>query len=64
MDDFESDRTIDAVNKRLDAGIETCYLLTDPNLGVISSSVVKELYAHKADTALFMPQGIDLTKYL
>lgn len=64
VDDFESDRTIDAVNKRLDAGIETCYLLTDPNLGVISSSVVKELYVHKADTSLFMPQGIDLKRYL
>lgn len=64
VDDFESDRTIDAVNKRLDPGVETFYLLTDPYLGAISSAVVKELHAHRADIRRFMPQGIDLEKYL
>lgn len=64
VDDFESDRTIDAVNKRLDPQIETFYLMTDPTLGVISSAVVKELFTHKADIGRFMPQGIDLEKYL
>lgn len=64
VDDFESDRTIDAVNKRLDSEIETFYLLTDPVLGAISSAVVKELYAHKADISRFMPAGIDLKNYL
>lgn len=64
VDDFESDRTIDAVNKRLDPQVETFYLLTDPYLGAISSAVVKELHAHKADISRFMPQGIDLENYL
>lgn len=64
VDDFESDRTIDAVNKRLDPQVETFYLLTDPYLGAISSAVVKELYTHKADISPFLPQGIDLEKYL
>lgn len=64
VDDFESDRTADAVNKRLDPEVETFYLLTDPYLGAISSAVVKELYAHKADISPFMPQGIDLEDYL
>ncbi|WP_304708502.1 pantetheine-phosphate adenylyltransferase [uncultured Rikenella sp.] len=64
VDDFESDRTIDAINKRLDPRIETFYLLTDPYLGAISSAVVKELYVHKADLERFLPKGIDLEKYL
>ena len=64
VDDFESDRTIDAVNKRLDPKIETFYLLTDPSLAAISSAVVKELYSYGADVGCFMPQGIDLGKYL
>lgn len=64
VDDFESDRTIDAVNKRLSPGIETFYLLTDPVLGAISSAVVKELHAHGADIRPFMPTGIDLERYL
>lgn len=64
VDDFESDRTLDAINKRLDPGIETFYLMTDPYLGAISSAVVKELYVHRADISRFLPQGVDLEKYL
>lgn len=64
VDDFESDRTIDAINKRLDPTIETCYLLTSPTLGAISSAVVKELYFHRADVAPLLPAGIELEKYL
>jgi pantetheine-phosphate adenylyltransferase len=64
VDDFESDRTIDAINKRLDPGIETCYLFTAPSLGAISSAVVKELFVHRADVSSLLPPGIDLEKYL
>lgn len=64
VDDLEKDRTIDAINKRLNPDIETFYLLTDPTLGAISSAVVKELYAHQADITPLMPAGIDLKKYL
>lgn len=64
VDDFESDRTIDAINKQLDPEIETCYLFTAPALGAISSAVVKELFLHKADTARLLPSGIELEKYL
>lgn len=64
VDDFESDRTIDAVNKRLAPDIETFYLLTDPYLGAISSAVVKEVLAHGGDPAQFMPPGVDFKKYI
>lgn len=64
VDDFEGDRTIDAVNKRLAPEIETIYLFTHPMLGAISSAVVKEVIAHGGNPAQFMPEGIDINKYL
>lgn len=64
VDDFESDRTIDAINKRLDPLIETFYLLTAPSLGAISSAVVKELFFHHADVDRLLPQNIRLEDYL
>lgn len=64
VDDFESDRTIDAINKQLDPRIETFYLLTDPYLGAVSSAVVRELHAHKADISRLLPRGIRLEDYL
>lgn len=65
VDDFEGDRTVDAVNKHLMPDSETFYLLTTPGLGAISSAVVKELFTLGADISAFLPAGIDdLTKYL
>lgn len=64
VDDFEGDRTIDAINKTLAPEIETFYLLTRPDLNAISSAVVKELYHHGADLSPFMPAGIGLEDYL
>lgn len=64
VDDFEGDRTIDAVNKRLAPDVETLYLFTHPMLGAISSAVVKEVLAHGGDPAQFMPKGVNLKNYL
>ncbi len=65
VDDFEGDRAIEAVNKRLLPDSETFYLLTAPQLGLISSAVVKELHELGADISEFLPTGInDLKKYL
>ncbi len=62
--DLENDRIVEGVNKQLAPKIETVYLLTSPTLGVVSSSIIKELVAHGADPAPFMPAGIRLADYL
>lgn len=52
--DFEFERDMAEVNKRL-TGIETIFLLTDPEYACISSSVVRELMSYNTDVTEFLP---------
>lgn len=53
--DFEYERDIAAMNKRL-AGVETVMLFTEAHYSDISSSVVRELIAYGKDVSAFLPQ--------
>lgn len=53
--DFEYERDIAAMNKRL-SGVETVMLFTEANYSDISSSVVRELIAYGKDVSAFLPQ--------
>ncbi|MDE5999954.1 MAG: pantetheine-phosphate adenylyltransferase [Bacteroidaceae bacterium] len=52
--DFEFERDMAEVNKRL-TGIETVFLLCDPEYACISSSVVRELMSYNTDITEFLP---------
>lgn len=52
--DFEYERDIAAMNKRL-AGVETVMLFTESQYSDISSSVVRELIAYGKDVSAFLP---------
>ena len=54
MADFEYERTIADVNKRL-AGLETVLLFADADTASISSSLVRELKAFGKDVPDFLP---------
>ena len=54
MADFEYERTIADVNKRL-AGLETVSLFADADTASISSSLVRELKAFGKDVTDFLP---------
>ena len=54
MSDFEYERTIADVNKRL-AGLETVLLFADADTASISSSLVRELKAFGKDVTDFLP---------
>lgn len=58
--DFEFERTIGQVNKRMYPDIETVFLLTTPELTAIHSSIVREVFRYGGDTSQFVPEGIDL----
>ena len=55
MADFEYERTIADVNKRL-AGLETVLLFADADTASISSSLVRELKAFGKDVTDFLPE--------
>ena len=58
--DFEFERTIAQMNKDLDPAIETLFLLTNPELSHINSTVVREVLRNGGDASKFVPQGLDL----
>ena len=60
--DFEFERTIGQVNKVLDAGIETVFLLTNPEYAALSSSVVREILRNGGNADVFVPKGVDLSE--
>ena len=62
--DFEYERAIAQVNKRMHHSIETIFLLTMPEHTPVNSSVVRDILKHKGDVSLFLPVGLDIKKYM
>ena len=62
--DFEYERTMEAANRRLFPGLVTVMLFTPPEVADISSSTVREIIRFGRSADEFMPEGIDLKKYL
>ena len=58
MKDFEYEQQMADINRHL-TGIETLCLFTDPALGAISSSVVRELAHFGKDISAFLPEGYE-----
>ena len=61
--DFEYERTLADVNRRIFPDLSTVILFTPPHLADISSSAVRELlsFGHKVDDML--PEGIDIEDF-
>jgi pantetheine-phosphate adenylyltransferase len=62
--DFEYERAIAQVNKKMYSAIETIFLLTMPEHTPINSSVVRDIFIHGGDVSIFIPGKLDLKKYL
>ena len=60
MLDFETERTIADMNRRLAPDIETIIIPIAQEFAHISSSAVRDLLKHKGDTSLFLPEGVKL----
>lgn len=54
--DFEYERNLADVNKKI-LGVETVFLVADPEYSFISSSVVRELQAFGHDTSALVPNA-------
>ena len=58
--DFEFERTVGQVNKKLYPDIETVFLLTTPDYTSINSSIVRDVYKNGGDVSLFIPDAVKL----
>jgi len=56
--DFEFERTIGQVNRKMDEEIETVYFLTAPEFTSVNSSVVREIHRYGGNIGQFVPQEI------
>ena len=62
--DFEYERTMAQINRRIFPEITTVVLFTPPDLTDIASSTVRELLAFGRDVSDMVPEGIDINDYL
>ena len=58
--DFEFERSIGQINKKLYSEIETIFLLTTPEHTPINSSIVRDILRHNGDPSEFVPDEVDL----
>lgn len=58
--DFEFERGIAQMNKAMETGIETIFILTMPELSAINSTIVRDILKHGGDASPFVPTGVKL----
>lgn len=56
--DFEFERSIGQINKKLHPEIETVFLLTDPEYTALNSSMVRDIVRHGGNPSQFVPQRV------
>jgi len=61
--DFEFERAIGQVNRALDSGIESVFLLTIPEHTPINSTIVRDIIRSGGDASKFVPRAINLKDY-
>ena len=60
--DFEFERSIGQINKSMQPGIETIFLLTSPELSAINSTIVRDIVINNGDASQFVPKEVKLNK--
>lgn len=58
--DFEFERGIGQVNKKLDDAVETVFLLTEAQYTPITSSIVRDVYRNGGDISSMVPEIVKI----
>jgi len=61
--DFEYERAIAQINKRMYPDIETVFMLTSPEHTAITSTIVRDILRHRGDASIFLPACIKLSEF-
>jgi pantetheine-phosphate adenylyltransferase len=56
--DFEFERVIAQMNHSMAPEIETVFLISNPALSHISSTVVRDILSHQGDISVFVPEAV------
>lgn len=61
--DFEYERAIAQVNKKMHPEIESVFLLTLPEHTPINASIIRDIVSHGGDASMFLPKGMDISEF-
>ncbi|MPQ45750.1 pantetheine-phosphate adenylyltransferase [Marinifilum sp. N1E240] len=61
--DFEYERAIAQINKKMAYDLESIFLLTTPEHTMITSTIVRDIIRHGGDASQFLPDVIDPDAY-
>ncbi|MDD4143008.1 MAG: pantetheine-phosphate adenylyltransferase [Prolixibacteraceae bacterium] len=61
--DFEYERAIAQVNKKMHPEIETIFLLTLPEHTPVNATIIRDIVFHGGDASMFLPKGLDLDEF-
>lgn len=58
--DFKYEKGIAQMNRAMKAGIDTIFIITEPELSHISSSLVRDVVKNGGDVSQFVPEGVNI----
>jgi pantetheine-phosphate adenylyltransferase len=61
--DFEYERAIAQINKKMAYKLESIFLLTTPEHTMITSTIVRDIIRHGGDASQFLPKVMDTDAY-
>jgi pantetheine-phosphate adenylyltransferase len=56
--DYEYEANIAKMNRLMEPGIETIFMLSLPEFSGIHSTIIREIVKHKGDVSQFIPKGV------
>ena len=62
--DFEYERAIAQINKRMLPSVESIFLLTSPEHTPVNSTIIRDIIRNDGDASQFIPKGINIKEYL
>lgn len=57
--DFEYERAIAQINKKMHPEIETVFLLTLPEHTPVNATIIRDIVFHGGDASMFLPKGLN-----
>jgi pantetheine-phosphate adenylyltransferase len=61
--DFEYERAIAQINKKMHPEIETVFLLTLPEHTPVNATIIRDIVLHGGDASMFLPSGLDMSEF-
>ncbi len=58
--DFEYERAIAQINRKMNPSIETVFLLAIPEYTPLNSTIIRDILRHGGDARQFLPEGLEL----